>query len=265
MPACNCNLAWKLALVTQGKADPALLESYDAERAPVGKQIVSRANKSIEEFGPIFEALGLLNTRDAAQMRANMEARKAATPEAAQQREKLRRAIAAKTYEFNAHGVEMNQRYVSSAVVSDGTPMPAWTRDPELYCQATTWPGAHLPHVWLQREGEPVSTLDIGGKGRFTVLTGIGGEAWVDAARAAAERYGIAVEAFVIGPGREYEDLFGDWAEAREVGEAGCVLVRPDEYVAWRAQDAADAEKRLIDVFGRILGRPAREMARAAE
>jgi len=119
--------------------------------------------------------------------------------------------------------------------------------------------------VWLQREGEPVSTLDIGGKGRFTVLTGIGGEAWVDAARAAAERYGIAVEAFVIGPGREYEDLFGDWAEAREVGEAGCVLVRPDEYVAWRAQDAADAEKRLIDVFGRILGRPAREMARAAE
>ena len=259
------NLAWKLALVTQGKADPALLESYDAERAPVGKQIVSRANKSIEEFGPIFEALGLLNTRDAAQMRANMEARKAATPEAAQQREKLRRAIAAKTYEFNAHGVEMNQRYVSSAVVSDGTPMPAWTRDPELYCQATTWPGAHLPHVWLQREGEPVSTLDIGGKGRFTVLTGIGGEAWVDAARAAAERYGIAVEAFVIGPGREYEDLFGDWAEAREVGEAGCVLVRPDEYVAWHAQDAADAEKRLIDVFGRILGRPAREMARAAE
>jgi len=203
-----------------------------------------------------------LNTRDAEQMRANMEARKAATPEATEQREKLRRSIAAKTYEFNAHGVEMNQRYVSSAVVSDGTPAPPWTRDPELYYHPTTWPGAHLPHVWLQRDGRPVSTLDIAGKGRFTVLTGIGGEVWVDAARAAVERYRVPVEAYVIGPGREYEDLFGDWAEAREVGEAGCVLVRPDEYVAWRAQDAADAERRLLDVFGRILGRPAREMAR---
>jgi 2,4-dichlorophenol 6-monooxygenase len=35
-----------------------LLDSYDAERVPLGRQIVLRANKSIEEFGPIFEALG---------------------------------------------------------------------------------------------------------------------------------------------------------------------------------------------------------------
>ena len=55
------NLAWKLALVLDGKAAPSLLDSYDAERAPIGKQIVLRANQSIEEFGPIFEALGLLD------------------------------------------------------------------------------------------------------------------------------------------------------------------------------------------------------------
>ena len=263
------NLAWKLALVVQGRADPALLDSYDAERAPIGRQIVTRANKSIEEFGPIFDALGLSGTHDAARMRANMEARKAATPEAAGQREALRRAIAAKTYEFNAHGVEMNQRYASSAVVPDGTPEPPWTRDRELYYHATTWPGARLPHAWLQRRGLPVSTLDMAGHGRFTVLTGIGGEAWANAAHAASERYGVAVEAYVIGPGRELEDLFGDWAEAREVGEAGCVLVRPDQHVAWRAKDAAadagDAESRLADALGRILGRQGREMARAAE
>ena len=260
------NLAWKLALVTRGKANPALLGSYDAERAPVGRQIVTRANKSIEEFGPIFEALGLLDTRDAARMRANMEARKAATPEAAGQREKLRRAIAFKTYEFNAHGVEMNQRYASSAVVGDGTPEPAWARDPELYHHATTRPGARLPHVWLQRGGMPVSTLDLAGRGRFAVLTGTnGGEAWTAAARAAAGRYGVPVEAHVVGPGRELEDLFGDWAEAREVGEDGCVFVRPDGYVGWRARDATDAEPRLLDALGRILGRQGQAMARAAE
>lgn len=263
------NLAWKLALVTQGKADPALLDSYDAERAPIGRQIVTRANKSIEEFGPIFDALGLLDTSDANRMRANMEARKAATPAAAEQREKLRRAIAAKTYEFNAHGVEMNQRYESSAVASDGTPAPAWTRDAELFYHPTTWPGARLPHVWLQRDGKPVSTLDVVGHGRFTVLTGIGGEAWVAATHAAAEHYGIAIEACLIGPDRDLTDLFGDWAEAREVGEAGCVLVRPDQHVAWRAKDAAtdagDAVGRLANALGRILGRRGREMARAAE
>lgn len=56
------NLAWKLAHVLKGKAGPKLLETYTAERAPVAKQIVTRASKSIEEFGPIFKALGLLNS-----------------------------------------------------------------------------------------------------------------------------------------------------------------------------------------------------------
>ena len=67
------NLAWKLALVLRGQAGPSLLESYDDERAPIGKQIVLRANKSIEEFGPIFASLGLLDSADPRQMQANMD------------------------------------------------------------------------------------------------------------------------------------------------------------------------------------------------
>jgi 2,4-dichlorophenol 6-monooxygenase len=42
----------------QGPGRPRLLDSYSQERAPVAKQIVTRANQSIGEFGPIFEALG---------------------------------------------------------------------------------------------------------------------------------------------------------------------------------------------------------------
>ncbi|MDO9710421.1 FAD-dependent oxidoreductase [Paracraurococcus lichenis] len=250
------NLAWKLALVVQGKAAPGLLDSYEAERVPIGRQIVTRANQSIEEFGPIFGALGLLGTHDPEVMRANMEARKAATPEAAAQREALRQAILFKQYEFDAHGVELNQRYASGAVVPDGTPEPAWSRDREIYYQPTTWPGARLPHVWLERDKRQVSTLDLAGQGRFTLLTGIGGEAWVAAAREAAVSLGIAVETVVIGPGRDVTDLFGDWAAAREVGEDGCVLVRPDMHVAWRAPDAL-ASPRLAGVLRRILGHAA--------
>jgi 2,4-dichlorophenol 6-monooxygenase len=95
------NLAWKLALVLDGKAAPSLLDSYDAERAPIGKQIVLRANQSIEEFGPIFEALG-----------DDMEVRKENSPRGAESRAKLKAAIELKNYEFNAHGVELGHRAV---------------------------------------------------------------------------------------------------------------------------------------------------------
>lgn len=37
-----CNLAWKLALVVRGEAGPALLAGYDAERRPVGEEVVGR-------------------------------------------------------------------------------------------------------------------------------------------------------------------------------------------------------------------------------
>ncbi|MGD0723596.1 MAG: FAD-dependent monooxygenase [Roseiarcus sp.] len=249
------NLAWKLALVLKGKAAPALLASYEAERAPIAKQIVTRANKSIGEFGPIFEALGLLSTKDPDQMKANMESRKENNPRAAEQREKLRKAIAFKSYEFNCHGVEMNQRYASSAVVPDGAPEPAWRRDKELYYQATTWPGARLPHVWFDRGGEKVSSLDVVGRGRFTVLTGIGGEAWVAAAAAVATRTGVEIAALVIGPGRDLTDIYGEWPDASEIEESGCLLVRPDHHVAFRHATAAPgAEALLGGAMARILG-----------
>src|SRR5450756_869427 len=35
-----CNLAWKLADVQQGRADARLLDSYDAERVPVGAELL---------------------------------------------------------------------------------------------------------------------------------------------------------------------------------------------------------------------------------
>lgn len=234
------NLAWKLAFVLRGTAGEALLDSYDAERAPIGEQIVLRANKSIEEFGPIFDALGLTGESDPELMRRHIEARAANTPEAARQRAELRAALELKNYEFNAHGVELGQRYVSGAVASDGTAEPEYIRDRELYYHPTTWPGARLPHVWLGRDGRRVSTHDLAGKGRFCLLTGIAGEEWATAAVKVGEDLGIEVAAHVIGAGREHIDLYDDWARAREVGEDGCVLVRPDAHVAWRSAGLAD-------------------------
>jgi 2,4-dichlorophenol 6-monooxygenase len=250
------NLAWKLALVLQGKADESLLATYEEERPPIGRQIVERANQSIREFGQIFDALGFTDTTDTDQMRANMDALKDNNPESAAQRQKLRDAMVLKNWEFNTHGIELGQQYHSAAVVPDGTPEPPFERDPELYYRPTTWPGARLPHCWLLHAGRKVSTLDLAGKGRFTLLTGIGGEAWVDAARAVSERTGVEIAPFVVGPGRDAVDLYDDWFRLSEVEEHGCVLVRPDMHVGWRrAEVAGDCTAELGAAIQAILGR----------
>ncbi|WP_306145372.1 FAD-dependent monooxygenase [Roseibium sp. MMSF_3412] len=252
------NLAWKLAAVLKGQAGEALLDSYSVERAPVARQIVTRANQSIAEFGPIFEALGMGEGVDPEVMQQNLVARCDSTDAAETQREAIRKAIAFKKYEFDAHGVEMNQRYKSSAIETDGQPEPAFERDAELHYQATTWPGARIPHCWLfdHDSGDKFSTLDLCGGGTFTLFTGIGGEAWEETARSVGAEFGLNVVVHVIGPRRKYVDHTGDWARAREVSDKGCVLVRPDQHVAWRSTGlTSDPAGDLRRVFSKILAR----------
>jgi 2,4-dichlorophenol 6-monooxygenase len=189
----------------------------------------------------------------------HMAARKQATPEAEKQRAALREAIAFKDYEFNCHGVELDQRYESTAVVADGIPPEQPVRDPQLYSHVTSRPGAKLPHAWLTTDHRrQVSTLDLGGHGRFTVLTGIGGDSWVRAAAVVGDRLGVDVAAVVIGPGQEYDDLYGDWARVRGIDDGGALLARPDNYVAFRqiggASDA-EAEAALESALRTVLDR----------
>lgn len=252
------NLAWKLAAVVKGQAGERLLESYSEERVPVARQIVTRANQSIGEFGPIFDALGMDGGTDIDKIKANMDARCNAGPEGEKQRAALRDAIAFKKYEFDAHGVEMNQRYTSGAIVTDGQMEPAFELDHELHYQPTTWPGARLPHAWVfdRDTGDKVSTLDLCGQGKFTVLTGISGEAWCEAASSLAGDLGINVQCHIIGPRQSYVDHIGDWARSREISDTGCLLVRPDQHVAWRAHEMAeDARGELSRVLSTLLGK----------
>ena len=250
------NLAWKLAAVVKGHATPALLDSYSTERAPIAKQIVQRANQSIGEFGPIFEALGMDGGVDHAKIQASMAARCDATPAGAKQRDDLRRAIAFKKYEFDCHGVEMNQRYTSAAIVTDNQPEPAFALDAELHYQPTTWPGARLPHVWVfDSKGQKHSTLDLCGRGQFTLITGIGGAPWVAAAQAWAITHGMTIRTHIIGPRQAIADHTGDWARASDIADDGCLLIRPDHHVCWRSATLSkDPAADLARVLSTILG-----------
>jgi 2,4-dichlorophenol 6-monooxygenase len=249
------NLAWKLAFVLKGRAGEGLLDSYQTERAPVAKQIVTRANKSIEEFGPIFKALGLLDSIDPVKMQQNMDARCDDTPAAEEQRARIRETIAAKVYEFDAHGVEMNHRYVSDAILADGQKEPKFEKDPELHFQQTSFPGARIPHAWVfGPHGEKVSTLDLVGHGRLTIVTGIGGQGWADAAKAVGGELGLIIEIVVIGPRQRWQDYTGDWARIREIRDSGALLVRPDQHIAWRSEAAvADPHAELRRALKSVL------------
>ncbi|MEV4644961.1 FAD-dependent monooxygenase [Saccharopolyspora sp. NPDC049357] len=244
------NLAWKLAFVIKGYAGERLLESYTAERAPVGEQIVARANQSRFDYAPLREAFAAASDSEdpAADGLAKIRAR---TPEGAKARAALAEAIDLKNYEFNAQGVELNQRYDSEAVVPDAKAVEeVWHRDRQLYLQATTRPGAKIPHTWLVDEhGRCVSTLDVVGKGFLTLVTGLSGQAWVSAADDLALPF---LRTVVVGE-RGHEDLYGSWLRLREIDEAGALLVRPDGYVAWRIVDAVHEQTTAAELLRNAL------------
>lgn len=249
------NLAWKLAFVVLGYADPTLLDSYSAERAPVGKQIVHRANQSRRDYAAIRDALapvtegglaGLDKARDPGEVGALT-------------RKALEEALEVKDYEFNAQGVEMNQRYESGAVIADKAAQPeVFTRDRDLHVQPTTRPGAKLPHAWVVgKDQRRLSTLDLVGGAQMTLITGPAGKSWVDAVHAVGDP---SLQALVIGEAGA-EDLYFEWQKVREVDEAGAVLVRPDGVVAWRAFTApvepSEAERQIREVLQHLLHAPA--------
>jgi 2,4-dichlorophenol 6-monooxygenase len=250
------NLAWKLASVIKGYAGPELLDTYTPERAPVAKQIVLRANKSAREFADIFTALGFDTAKNEQEMAEQVRNRKDNTPEARLKRAALAKALQLKDFEFNCHGVEMGQFYESSAVLSDGSKKPTPTRDAELYYQPSTVPGSPLPHVWVGDNLRKYSTLDLCPSSQFTLITGISGEAWVEAATKVAASLGIPLEAVVIGPGREVTDLYFDWERMREIDEDGVLLVRPDKIIAWRSHSLpADPQAALSEALTSVLSR----------
>lgn len=123
-------------------------------------------------------------------------------------------------------------RYASAAVVN-GSGEPDTV---QLVGELRSQPGTRVPHVWV-REG--VSTLDLLGPG-FTVLTG--DERWCAAAASAS-----------VAAHRVCGD---EWAAVTGLAPEGAQLVRPDDFVGWRADALpADPEGELRQALTQILCR----------
>lgn len=215
------NLVWKLAAVLKGQAGAALLDTYHAERQP----------------------LGMMTTQ------ASLENSLSMGRTARQDSAKLPRS------EFlNEQGLIFGASYQSGAVIADGTPPPAVSDALTQYAPSAR-PGSRAPHVWLERRGERISTIDLFGA-RFVLLCGEAGGAWTDAAARLAGASRPELVGYRVGGGGDLKDPDGTWRDVYGLEAGGAVLVRPDGYVGWRSRGAAgDPARMLRDSLDRILCR----------
>jgi 2,4-dichlorophenol 6-monooxygenase len=251
------NFAWKLALVLDGHAGEALLDTYSAERQPVGSQGVRRAIASLGDMAAIHDALGLAPEQSEQDGWAALAALDEPGAAGEQRRRALREAVARTDYQFNAHGLELGYIYSSRAVVDDPAPTAPPKPDAHLHYRPTTRPGARVPHARLERAGVAMSTLDLIHGLQFALLTGPGGHPWIQAAADVSARTNVPIAVHTIGRSTDGPaDPYGEWEQRREVDCDGCVLIRPDRHVAWRYTrfDAAGPDA-LRAAIARVLAR----------
>lgn len=198
------NLAWKLALTLNGIAGPGLLETYDAERRPVGDLTVEQAfTRYVTRVAPY------LGTDDTQPL-------------------------------VDDFSMEIGYRYNSPAIVGEPGDRPLHEHPRESRGR----PGARAPHLYLDRHGTQVSTLDLFGR-NFVLLTGPDGRAWHEAAAVTAKELGLTLDAHVVG-GEDLADAEGRFPGAYGISPSGAVIVRPDGFVGWRATGAAGAPESVL-------------------
>jgi 2-polyprenyl-6-methoxyphenol hydroxylase-like FAD-dependent oxidoreductase len=197
------NIGWKLAATLQGWGGAHLLDSYEAERRPIGLRNINQA------------WLGHADNRDRP---THPDIRKD-TPAGAEARAQMNEQIlSSQPAMVLTDGIALGYRYDTSPIVCpDGSaPTPD---DPSRY-QPTARPGARAPHAWI-KEGQ--SILDLFGRGFVLLRFGADAPDSGPVERAFRERQ-VPISCVAI----------ADPAIAA-LYEKKLVLVRPDGHVAWRA------------------------------
>ncbi len=212
------NLAWKLAAVLQGWGGPELLKTYDIERGAVARRNLSAVAHAVEGVAkwrgtPISNEIRL------------------DTPEGVSMREAFRQLaepLNRRVYEMV--GADLGYVYRSSIVLNESGEKPP---DDHYAYHPTTWPGAHLPHVWLK---PGVALYDFLGTG-FTLLR-LGNPAQDGAPLAKAFKDKKV----------PFEIIDIDIASIREVFQRNLILVRPDLHVVWRGNVLPQNAEQLVDI-----------------
>ncbi|MET8543461.1 FAD-dependent monooxygenase [Kitasatospora sp. NPDC004799] len=252
------NLGWKLAAVLSGRAPDALLDSYERERRPIA---VDNARHSMLNAIKMAEVgIGPATAEIAARLAGPDRA------VAAAERRRIAEAVPRQRPHFDALNQEIGYAYgpARPAFGAGGTPPSATDYTP------TAVPGARLPHAWVERDGERVSTHDLLGPG-FTLITGPEGTGWAESfadsfpesfpepgeeSRARAGETGDGLVRRTVVLGRDVTSPDGRCAELLGIGADGALLVRPDGHIAWHSTGGSTPASALADLL-RGAERPA--------
>jgi 2,4-dichlorophenol 6-monooxygenase len=246
------NLVWKLAAVLDGRGDDGLLDSYEAERRPVGRRNVDFATTAFFGHLGIAGAFGVLPGAPVEHNRRALEALFADTEDGRRRFSRLQEMFRTLRLEYGAADIELGYQYGDSpAVVPDGTAAPGSDPYGHLHVQ-TARPGHRLPHAWLDRFGATVGTHELLRPGAFLLLAGADGKAWVKAAVA------LGIDAHAVGAPHTLRDRDEVWSTLRGHGDDGAILVRPDGHVAYRSErlptdPAAALDAALAVALGRSV------------
>ncbi|MFI6319976.1 FAD-dependent monooxygenase [Nonomuraea sp. NPDC050556] len=156
----GCDIAWRLWLVISGQAGPEFLDTYDAERRPLGKLTADAQLANLGERMPPAQ-------------RADYPEQPIADP-------------------FSAL---LGLRYHSSAIIEDAGDDGSLIEPERL---PVGRPGSRAPHVVLDWDGSAISTIDLFGAG-FVLLAGPDGREWATAARTVSARLGVRLTPHRLG------------------------------------------------------------------
>ncbi|GHO68006.1 FAD-binding monooxygenase [Ktedonobacter sp. SOSP1-52] len=224
------NLAWKMALVLKKQAHEHLLSTYGQERQPAADLAVS------------------VSTGLYAYRLPHHEQREAIARSAQEMLMRVRKSSNAP--QPTAFSVIYGYRYRSAAVSHKNDDDVIFENEP------SGRPGTRAPHVWLRHNGEQISILDLYGR-NFVLLAGPNGQCWLEVFAKMASRLGLSMDLYRIGHDQPYSDGEGSFLASYGISDSGAVLVRPDGFIAWRAQNAAALPAGSDDIFtglSRLLG-----------
>jgi 2,4-dichlorophenol 6-monooxygenase len=231
------NLAWKLAWVSRGDAPESLLATYEQERRPVAQNNADQSLRNAMRLIQVPQSLGILDDPQTVIADVMSDPVKRAGVE---------QAVANQAEHFDLTGLHLGFAYGSGALVPDSgtTPNP----DTRTFTPSGA-PGHRLPHAWLADDGRPrASLLDCVPLGRFLLLVGPEGTAWLDAVAADPRVDTLRMTQ------AEVPEL-ARWMREAGIEATGALLVRPDQHVAWRARElAADPAQAIRDALSQVLG-----------
>jgi 2-polyprenyl-6-methoxyphenol hydroxylase-like FAD-dependent oxidoreductase len=201
------DLSWKLAATLDGWGGPNLLHSYEIERRQVGERNVGASR---------YASLGRRKWRS--QWRPEMRDATAAGQAARDNLTRIADVEQRKTNEMI--GAELGYRYVDSPLIDN---IPGGPEHLFREYHPTTWPGARLPHVWMQ-DGSAIQ--DHIPDSAYALLRLSGTSADTSALEAAFSDRGAPLNVidFSSEPAR---DLYGH----------GLLLLRPDLHIIWRGNN----------------------------